>query len=143
MADEISSIYGQINQLDSRVTKLESTRPFLEEMIEREIATSEKLSETLQDVQVSMTKMNSKMDEQSKAIEDMKIDFAEANKKTNERIEQVNQRQADNFGKIEKRMGEVEEKGKFDIQLFIKQNWPWIIVVLGLGMGYVADFIKF
>ena len=42
MADDIGILYHKVNDLSERVTELESTRPFMQEMIEREIKVSEK-----------------------------------------------------------------------------------------------------
>lgn len=145
MADEkdISTLYSKVNKLDARMTKIESTRPFLEEMIERNIASNEKLASTLQEVQISMVKMNEKMDEQSEALKTMKAEFEEANKKTNDKIEAVDKKATDSIAKVDARVEEVEEKGKFDIQLFFKSNWPWITVIIGAGLIYVSNFVKF
>ena len=62
MADDIAVLYSKCNKLDARVTKIEAASPFLEEMIARNIASNEKLGNTLQDIQISMVKMNEKMD---------------------------------------------------------------------------------
>lgn len=132
MADgDIGVLYGKVNKLEVRMEKIEATRPFLEEMIDRDTKSNEKLAEVLQDVQLSMAKMNDKMDAQALVIDSMKEDFAKANKQTNERI-----------GAIGKKVDEIEEKGKFDIWDYIKKNLPWIIVVLGIGTAYASTFVK-
>lgn len=133
MAEEkdIDNLYHKVNKLDARMTEIESTRPFLKEMIERNIATNEKLSETLYDVQITMTSMNQKMDAQAQAIELMKEDFSKANEKTNKRINE-----------IDIKVDNIEEKGKFDIALYIKQNWPLILIAIGLGANAAAQILK-
>ena len=39
------------------------------------------------------------------------------------------------------RVEKIDEKGKFDIMNFTKSNWPWITMVLLLGMAYAQNFI--
>lgn len=120
MADDIGILYHKVNDLSERVTELESTRPFMQEMIEREIKVSEKLDATLDAVQLSMVQMNAKMDEQSKAIEMLQKNSVESNKKLNNRLD------------------DLEERGQFDFLTYIKTNLPTIILT-GIVVGaYVA-----
>ena len=120
MADDIGIIYHKVNALSVRVTELESTRPFMQEMIEREIKVSEKLDATLDAVQLSMVQMNAKMDEQSKAIEMLQKNSVESNKRLNNRLD------------------DLEEKGQFDFLSYIKANLPTIIFTGVVVGAYVA-----
>lgn len=120
MADDISILYHKVNDLSERVTELESTRPFMQEMIEREIKVSEKLDATLDAVQLSMVQMNTKMDEQSKAIELLQKNSVESNKKLNNRLD------------------DLEERGQFDFLTYIKTNLPTIILTGVVVGAYVA-----
>lgn len=134
MADEkdIEVIYSKINKLSNEVAEMKATRPFLLQMIERNIASNEKLSETLHQVQTTMVTLNEKIDTQSKALETLRDDFTEGYNKNNKRLLELD-------GKIET----IEEKGKFDIQMYIKQNWPWILILIGLGINFASQFVKF
>lgn len=120
MADDIGILYHKVNDLSERVTELESTRPFMQEMIEREIKVSEKLDVTLDAVQLSMVQMNAKMDEQSKAIEMLQKNSVESNKKLNNRLDNL------------------EERGQFDFLTYIKTNLPTIILTGVVVGAYVA-----
>lgn len=120
MADDIGILYHKVNDLSERVKELESTRPFMQEMIEREIKVSEKLDATLDAVQLSMVQMNAKMDEQSKAIEMLQKNSAESNKKLNNRLD------------------DLEERGQFDFLTYIKTNLPTIILTGVVVGAYVA-----
>ena len=120
MADDIGILYHKVNDLSERVTELESTRPFMQEMIEREIKVSEKLDATLDAVQLSMVQMNAKMDEQSKAIEMLQKNSVESNKKLNNRLD------------------DLEERGQFDFLTYIKTNLPTIILTSVVVGAYVA-----
>lgn len=120
MADDIGILYHKVNDLSERVTELESTRPFMQEMLEREIKVSEKLDATLDAVQLSMVQMNAKMDEQSKAIELLQKNSVESNKKLNNRLD------------------DLEERGQFDFLTYIKTNLPTIILIGVVVGAYVA-----
>lgn len=121
MADDIGILYHKVNDLDARLTEMESTRPFLQEMIEREISASEKLSDTMHAVQMSMVQMNAKMDEQAHAIENLQKDSSESSQKLNNRLT------------------ELEEKNRFDILSYIKANLPTIIVVGAIACAYFLN----
>ena len=85
MADgENSKIYAKLDDHDHRITQLESTRPYLQDLIDRSITSNEVLTQTMQDVQLSMVKLNDKMDRQSSEMAKMKESFDAANKKTDE-----------------------------------------------------------
>lgn len=118
---DIDTLYRKINKLDSRMTEIEATRPFLKEMIERNIESNEKLSSTLQEVQMSMVNLNHEMKEQSEAMISMKKEFSD----------------------VKAKVESIEEKGKFDIYSFIKSNWPWIMILLGIGFYSISKFVKF
>ena len=120
MADDIGILYHKVNDLSERVTELESTRPFIQERIEREIKVSEKLDATLDAVQLSMVQMNAKMDEQSKAIEMLQKNSVESNKRLNNRLD------------------DLEERGQFDFLSYIKANLPTIILTGVVVGAYVA-----
>lgn len=132
MADDIGILYSKIAKLDARTSKLEASQPFLEEMLERNTSSNEKLAESLQSIQVSMATINEHMAEQSKTIETMKQESVKANHELNERI-----------GLLDKKIVEIDERGKFDIISYLKKEWPWIVTVLGLGAAYASQFVKF
>jgi hypothetical protein len=51
MADgDNSKIYAKLEDHDHRITQLESTRPFLQDLIQRSIKSNEVLTQTMQDV---------------------------------------------------------------------------------------------
>ena len=134
MADEkdIEVIYSKINKLSNEVAEMKATRPFLLQMIERNITSNEKLAETLHQVQTTMVTLNEKIDTQSKALETLRDDFTEGYNKNNKR-----------FLELDEKIETIEEKGKFDVQMYIKQNWPWILILIGLGINFASQFVKF
>lgn len=129
---ENSKIYAKLDDHEHRLTTLESTRPYLQDLIERSIKSNEVLTTTMQDVRVSMVKLSDKMDEQSQEMKAMKTDFEKANKNTSEKLSIV-----------ESKVVTLEDAGKFDMRNWLKHNFPWIIVIIGIGMLWVSKFVKF
>ena len=129
---DINTLFGKVAKLDQRVTKIEATQPFLTEILEKNVKTNERLAETLHEIRLSMVSMNDKIDAQATAIENMKHDFDEADKKTDERIKSVVQ-------KVET----INLEGQFNIREFLKKNFIWLALVLGLGIAYLSSFVSF
>ena len=129
---DINALFGEVAKLDQRVTKIEATQPFLTEILEKNVKTNERLAETLQEIRLSMVSMNDKIDAQATAIENMKHDFDEADKKTDERIKSVVQ-------KVEA----INLEGQFNIREFLKKNFIWLAITIGLGVAYLSTFISF
>ncbi len=129
---DINTLFGEVAKLDQRVTKIEATQPFLTEILEKNVKTNERLAETLHEIRLSMVSMNDKIDAQATAIENMKHDFDEADKKTDERIKSVVQ-------KVET----INLEGQFNIREFLKKNFIWLAITVGLGVAYFSTFISF
>lgn len=129
---DINALFGEVAKLDQRVTKIEATQPFLTEILEKNVKTNERLAETLHEIRLSMVSMNDKIDAQATAIENMKHDFDEADKKTDERIKSVVQ-------KVEA----INLEGQFNIREFLKKNFIWLAITVGLGVAYLSTFISF
>ena len=129
---DINTLFGKVAKLDQRVTKIEATQPFLTEILEKNVKTNERLAETLHEIRLSMVSMNDKIDAQATAIENMKHDFDEADKKTDERIKSVVQ-------KVET----INLEGQFNIREFLKKNFIWLAITVGLGGAYFSPFISF
>lgn len=128
---DIDAIYKRLNNIDKRLVEIESTRPFLKEMVDRNVSVCELLGEIMQEVQYSMRVLNEKMEFQSTSIKEIREEFNILSDRTNDKIDEVS-------NKIQL----VEDKGKFDILQYIKNNWPLILVLIGLGGAYIAKFIK-
>lgn len=128
---DIDAIYKRLNNIEKRLVEIESTRPFLKEMVDRNVSVCELLGETMQEVQYSMRVLNEKMELQSTSIKEIREEFNILSDRTNDKIDEVS-------NKIQL----VEDKGKFDILQYIKNNWPLILVLIGLGGAYIAKFIK-
>ena len=114
-------LYNTVTDHEKRLTKLESEQPFLKDILERNTASSEKLAQAMNEVQISMVNLNNKMEDQAEAMESMNKEIT----KVNEKVDTI------------------DEKSKFDIHLFLKREWPWIVTMIGIGMLLVSKFVKF
>lgn len=133
MADgDIGKIYSKLDDHDHRITALESTRPYLQDLIERNINSNEKLSDTMVKIQESMVHLNDKMDKQATDMQTMRSDLERANKATNDKLTTV-----------EAKVSTLEDAGKFDIWAWVKTNWPWMCALCGLGLMYASQYVKF
>lgn len=128
---DIDAIYKRLNNIDKRLVEIESTRPFLKEMVDRNVSVCELLSKTMQEIQFSMQALNEKMETQSTSIKEIREEFNILSDRTNDKIDEVSNE-----------IQLVADKGKFDILQYIKNNWPLILVLIGLGGAYIAKFIK-
>lgn len=125
-------IYDRLDEHDRRITVLESTRPFLQDLTERSIKSYDALSKTMQDVQLSMVKMNDKMDTQAESLRNLQDNMSAGNKAMSEKITV-----------IENRVANIDEEGKFNIRTWFKTNWPWVLIVMGLGIMVASQYVKF
>lgn len=122
----------EITQLKSDVSGLMTTREFFKDMIERNIESNEKLSDTLLEVEKSMASMNEKMDTQTKTIESMKVNIENNNKQVNEQITEMKHQ-----------IDVVDDEGKFNIRTFAQKYLPWIVIVLGIGIYIASTIVKY
>ncbi len=130
--EDLSEIYKKINKVEQRVKALEVTRPYLQDLVERNIKTNENLTETLHQMQMSMVSIDAKINNQSLSFEDFKHRIEDAHRKVEKHV-----------GEIESKVERMEDKSSFDIATFLKKNFPVIIVLIGLGATVVAQYFKF
>lgn len=128
----MADVYNKIQLLEGRMTSIESTRPYLQDLIERNISSQEKLSETMCSIQQAIIEMNTKIDTHGVKIQNIQEDF-----------EKMRHNSAEQLETVKKKVNHLEDKGKFDMILFFRQYFPWIIVVLGLGISLLSQTVKF
>ena len=116
----IHELENKVNKINGRVTELEATQPFLKEMVQQNTAAYQKLTETMVDVRIAMTQINDNLSQQSDDIVAL-----------------------ENFDSVSKRIKQIEDDNSFNISQFFKKNFPWIVALLGLGILYATQFVKF
>ena len=137
------NVHERINDISTRLTRVETTQPMLQELMERNIASNERLGETLHEMQTSMALMNSKMDSQTDAFNERMDAQAEAFEGLKRDMEEAGRKTEEGFQAVNDRVQGIEDKGKFDIYDYIKSKLPWIIVLLGAGSLVLSEYFKF
>lgn len=122
---DIDILYRKVNNLNEKTAEISATLPFFKEMITKNAESTERLVTALQEIQNTMICISNRLEDQSKDYNEMR------EKLTSNEIE------------LRQRLSELEEKGHFDIHLFIKEKWPYILVILGIGMMYISKVVKF
>ena len=102
--------YDDVKQLKDKVNNIENNMTRTETLLEQNIKSSEKLSNTLDKVQDTMIHLSDSMQHNNEAVNKL------SNKVTN--LE----------GKIDK----VEENDKISIGGFIKEHWFNLVIVFGM-----------
>lgn len=119
--NKITAMAEHLDETDRRVVKLESTRPYLEKILEDVAKSNKELSASMNGLQTFINDMNNKIDAQGHKIDTLstRVDSMDNKIKT------------------------IDEQGKFNIREFFKKYLPWIICLLGLGIAYASKWMKF
>lgn len=129
---EITEMKKSITTLQTDVAEIKTTQSFLKELLERNTKSNEKLADTLDNVEKSMISINDNLKLQSNEIGGLRKDLDET---------------TDNFEKkissVENRVKNIDEEGKFNIREFLKNYFPWIVVLIGIGVNILSKYIKF
>lgn len=129
---EINGVKEAVAELQKDVTEIKVTQPFLQEMLKRNTEANEKLVLTLHEVEKSMVSLNDKLDSQSQDIAAIKQEMDDTTNKLDDKIQSV-----------EHRINAVDEEGKFNIRVFFKEYFPWIVVLIGVGINFLGNYISF
>lgn len=129
---EIAEMKGNISSLQKDVAEIKATQPLLQKTLEKNIETQEKLSDTLHEVQLSLVSIVDQLNIQSHDINEIKKEMDDNRTSIYSRISNV-----------EEKINTVDEEGKFNIRGFIKQYFPWIVVIIGIGANLIAKYVKF
>ena len=137
----MSDIHDHMNKIDNRLTAIESAQPLLQDLLNRNIATEEKLGETLHEMQTSIALMNTKMDSQAETFDARMDAQAEAFDGLKSDMKKQTDETETAFKMVNDRVASIEDKGNFDIYGFIKAKLPWIIILIGLGISALSKYI--
>lgn len=109
----------RVSQMENRLVKVEAELPHLRDSLDRNTNSNEKMTEVLNSLEKTMLQINYKAETQDNEI-----------KENREEIK-----------KVKVKVEELEEKGKFDISIWIKQNWPWLLITATLGIGLATKML--
>lgn len=119
---------ARVRELEEKVTRLNTEYPFLKESLDQNTKCYQELNKTLISFKDTMTTMNLQMANMNNNIQTQKnaLDKVVGDVET-----------------LKNKVENVDEKGKFDIREFFKKNFPWIVVLIGVGILAVSNFVKF
>lgn len=118
---DVDDLYEKTNSIEKKLVEMEVNQKHYTDALERVAESNLKLVETLQNMEITFTKIDGKINEISRDIGDTK--------------KQING--------IDCRMKAIEDENSFEIMAFLKKNFPWIVVIIGLAIYQFSDFIKF
>lgn len=119
---------ARVHELEEKVTQLDTEYPFLKESLDRNTKSFQELNKTLGGFKDTMTTMNSQMVLMNNNIQTQK-----------NALDKV----VSDVEVLKNKVDKVDEKGKFDMRDFFRKYFPWIVVLIGIGVFAVSNFIKF
>ena len=118
---DIDDLYEKTNGIDRKLVEIETNQKHYTDTLEKVADSNMKLVDTLQSMQITFVKMDGKIDEMSRDIVATKV--------------QING--------IDTRMKKIEADNSFEIMGFFKKNFPWIVVLVGGGILWASQLVKF
>lgn len=113
---DVDDLYGKTNEIDKKLVEIEINQRHYTDTLEKVAESNMKLVDTLQSMQITFVKMDSKIDEISR-------DTAETKKQVTG---------------IDCRMKKIEDDNTFNIMQFLKKYFPLIVVGIGI-IGLLAS----
>lgn len=117
----MAELEERVGKLENRVTAIETAQPYLRDLLDRTIKSQEAMTEAISSIKTTLVEMNNKIDAQ-----DAKLD---------ERGKEIKA--------VSEKVDKIEDKGKVDFLGYLKSNWYWIAIVLGLGITQAAQYFRF
>jgi len=142
---DIQELALEQQSLRKRVGVLEQKQAVSDILAQQSIETTKELSLTLKEFSITLVNINNSLARSDEKIEEMskiisKIDCKVSSLEENfeEKVDCLEVNLSKDVGVLKQKIEEVEEKGKFDFILYVKQNFIKILLILG-AIGYVAS----
>ena len=142
---DIQELALEQQSLRKRVGVLEQKQAVSDILAQQSIETTKELSLTLKEFSITLVNINNSLARSDEKIEEMskiisKIDCKVSSLEENfeEKVDCLEANLSKDVGVLKQKIEEVEEKGKFDFILYVKQNFIKILLILG-AIGYVAS----
>lgn len=121
-------------EMGQRIGCLEQDMAVSKTLMQQNIETNKELSSTLKEFSKTLIDINSSLSHNSEKIEEMGGVISKIDCKINS-LETVIDTKVE---QLEERIDIVEEKDKFDIMLYIKENFVKIVVAVGVGVYVIS-----
>ena len=142
---DIQELALEQQSLRKRVGVLEQKQAVSDILAQQSIETTKELSLTLKEFSITLVNINNslarsdeKIEEVSKIISKIDCKVSSLEENFEEKVDCLEANLSKDVGILKQKIEEVEEKGKFDIVLYIKQNFIKIILIAG-ALGYVVS----
>ena len=122
----------RISKMERDITEFKTTQTFLKEILERNTETNEKLVGTLNKVEQSMISINDNLQVQSKEISAIRKELDETTNSFDKKI-----------ASVESKVESIDDDGKFNIRLFLKNYFPWIVVTIGIAVNFLSKILSY
>ena len=118
---DIEDLYEKTNGIEKKLVEMETNQKHYTDTLEKVVESNMKLVDTLQSMQITLVKMDSKSDAMSEDIAD-----------TKKQVSGINTR-----------LKKIEDDNNFEIMGFFKKYFPWIVVGIGAVGLWASQFVKF
>jgi len=142
---DIQELALEQQSLRKRVGVLEQKQAVSDILAQQSIETTKELSLTLKEFSITLVNINNSLARSDEKIEEVskiisKIDSKVSSLEENfeEKVDCLEANLSKDVGVLKQKIEEVEEKGKFDFILYVKQNFIKILLILG-AIGYVVS----
>ena len=126
--------YKEIKDIREDITNIKLDLQKNTTMTEQAIKVSDKLTETMSSVEKAMIKMADSMELNNKNIRQLSDNMITLNKQINELDDKVDKK----FNEVDSMVNTIDDKGKFDIILWIKSNFITVILAIG-AIAYIIN----
>ena len=126
--------YKEIKDIREDITNIKLDLQKNTTMTEQAIKVSDKLTETMSSVEKAMIKMADSMELNNKNTRQLSDNMITLNKQINELDNKVDKK----FNEVDSMVNTIDDKGKFDIILWIKSNFITVILVIG-AIAYIIN----
>lgn len=134
---EIQELKDGQKEMGQRIGCLEQDMAVSKTLMKQNIETNKELSVTLKEFSNTLININNSISHNSEKIEEMGSVISKIDNKV-DILETVIDTKVE---KLEERIDVVEEKDKFDIMLYVKQNFIRIVLAIGVGVYVVSKTI--
>lgn len=111
----------RMGKAENRITALETAQPYIKELVEQNTHAYKQLAVTMTELQKTMITMEQQLKTQNTKIDGMQKAIEDGHKETQEKVSAI------------------ENKGKFDIIAYLKNNWVSLSVLICIGLAWVAN----
>ena len=136
----LDSIEERIVKNDEKIAQLDKSVAVYSAIFERNLSVQEKLSnsidklsEIIAGIRTTLIEMQNEIKSNSDAQEGNSNKINKLEEYTSDKIKQLEIKLHERFEKVDTEIDKVDEKGKFDFLVYVKNNIPSLIILVYIG----------